>query len=227
MKYFGEGLSEQHKELGKIIRIKKSFEDAVRLFLTLHEKLHLSVVTDSEPNEVDGLIGDLQPHEYRIMPTAKDETVAWALWHISRIEDMTMSILVGCTDELFDHRWKERMNAPISDTGNVLTDDEIMQLSKDSNITELLAYRNAVGKRSRDIVESLKADDMRRKVSPTGLDKIRALCGVTEHENSLWLLDYWGSKDVAGLLLMPPTRHLVMHLNDCCIQKHHLRVSFF
>jgi len=90
--------------------------------------------------EVDGLIGDMLPQEFRIMPSVKDDTIAWALWHISRIEDMTMSILVGCTDELFDLHWKEKMGATISDTGNALTDEEVMQLSKALNRYKFTVY---------------------------------------------------------------------------------------
>ena len=216
MKYFGEGLGEQHKELVRMIRKKDKFEEVIELFLALHAKLHQSIISNSKPNEVDKLLGGLSPQAYSIMPTAKDETIAWALWHIARIEDITMNILVGCTEQVFDHQWKTKMNAPISDTGNALSDDEIMLLSRTLNIIELLEYRRAVGKRTREIIKTLSASDMKRKVSKDNLEKVLLVGGVTEEETSIWLLDYWGGKDVAGLLLMPPTRHLIMHFNDCC-----------
>ena len=63
------------------------------------------------------------------MPTSKDETIAWVLWHIARIEDLTMGILVAGDGQLFDTGWKRRINLPVSDTGNALSDDGIMQLS--------------------------------------------------------------------------------------------------
>ena len=86
MKYFGAGLSESHKELNRIIRKPELIEQTKELFLEIHGKLHLSVVSGNERNEVDELVGDLREDEYAIMPTAKDETIAWVLWHISRIE---------------------------------------------------------------------------------------------------------------------------------------------
>ncbi len=91
------------------------------------------------------------------------------------------------------------------------------------NIEKLIAFRNAVGKRTQDIVKSLSVEDMQRKVSAEGLEVIAQLGGVTSEEDSQWLLDFWGTKDVAGLLLMPPTRHVIMHLNDCCKWKQHIR----
>jgi hypothetical protein len=46
--------------------------------------------------------------------------------------------------------------------------------------------------------------------------------GVTEHKDSVWLLDFWGKKTVAGILLMPITRHQIVHLNDCIKLKERL-----
>ncbi|EQE04021.1 hypothetical protein [Clostridioides difficile] len=48
-------------------------------------------------------------------------------------------------------------------------------------------------------------------------------------EDSIWLLDFWGNKDIAGILLMPPTRHVILHLNDCCKWKEyfHTKKKFY
>ena len=67
MKYFGEGLSEQHKKLQHMIR--KEQELAKELFLSLHAALHASAVSEMPCNEVDALLQDLQEYEYAIMPT--------------------------------------------------------------------------------------------------------------------------------------------------------------
>jgi len=216
MKYFGEGLSEKHKELNQIIRRADKIEQSKELFLELHARLHLSEISNTEHNEVDALIGDLMNNEYAIMPTAKDETIAWVIWHIARIEDLTMAILVAGEEQLFNDEWKQKLNSPITDTGNALCDNEIINLSKSLVVQELLNYRNEVGKRTRQIVKSLLIDAIRRKVSPQGLDKILLEGGVTKQEESIWLLDFWGKKDIAGILLMPPTRHVMLHMNDCC-----------
>lgn len=174
MKYFGDGLSEQHKELNRIIRKAAELERSRTLFLDIHAKLNLSIVSNTEKNEVDNLLYDLSRNEYAIMPTSKDETIAWVLWHIVR---------------------------------------------------ELIDYRNAVAKRTRDIVSNLNAVDLKRKVCVADLDTILSVGGVTLHENSKWLLDFWGKKDVAGLLLMPSTRDVMLHLNDCCKWKVYIRTK--
>lgn len=223
MKYFGNELSELHKELNSIIRKPDELEEAKLSFFELHSKLHLSSITETEQNDVDILLNDLRRSEYCIMPSSKDETIAWVLWHITRIEDLTMNILVANREQVFDDKWKVQLNVSISDTGNALSDDEIMELSCQLNIKKLIAYRNAVGKSTRDIVKSLSPEDMKRKVSKQGIEAIKQAGGVTNQEDSLWLLDFWSKKDVAGLLLMPPTRHVIMHLNDCCKWKQRIR----
>jgi len=225
VKYFGEGLSEKHKELNSIIRQSNKIEQTKKTFLEIHAKLHLSKISSTIPNEVDSLISDLCDNEYAIMPTSKDETIAWVLWHIARIEDITMGILVADGDQLFNEAWRKAMNISVTDTGNAQTDDEIMNLSKSINVEELLNYRNKVGNRTREIVSELTPDDMKRKIPSRALEKILCEGGVTRQENSIWLLDFWGKKDVPGILLMPPTRHVMLHLNDCCKWKEYIRAN--
>lgn len=193
--------------------------------MKIHAKLHLSEISNTEKNEVDKLINDLNRDEYAIMPTNKDETIAWVLWHITRIEDLTVNMLVAQKEQIFDEQWKERLSVSITDTGNALSDDEIMDLSKSINIDELLCYRNEVAKNTIEVVKDLKAEDMKRKVCPIDLERILATGGVTKHEDSIWLLDFWGNKDISGILLMPPARHVILHLNDCCKWKEHFRTK--
>ena len=196
MKYFGHGLSEQHKELNSIIRKSSETQRSKDLFLQIHAKLHPSVVSDTDRNEVDNLLCDLKQNEYAVMPTRKDETIAWVLWHIARIEDLTMNILVAREEQVFNQDWRERLNSRITDTGNALTDDEIMELSRTINTEQLICYRNAVAHKTRDIIRSLSAADLKRRVRQDDIDKILSVGGVTQQENSIWLLDFWGKKSL-------------------------------
>nr|WP_308624196.1 DinB family protein [uncultured Eisenbergiella sp.] len=223
MKYFGEGLSEKHKELNRIIRNKDKLPEAKKLFLEIHEKLFPSEMTGGSETQVDGLFRDLTDREYAIMPSSKDETIGWAVWHIARIEDLTMNMLVGRREQIFNQDWKQRIQVSVTDTGNAMQDEEIMALSKEMNTPELLKYRCEVGRRTRSLVQSLTPEDMRRNTAEEDLDRILEAGGVTRQEESFWLLDFWGKKDVAGLLLMPPTRHVMLHLNDCFRWKEAIR----
>ncbi len=208
--------SARHKELGSIIRKPDFFPKAVEMVLSLHEELHTSKVGNSEnENNIDALFKDLKQNEYAVMSSPKAETIAWAVWHLARIEDITMNLLVNNGPQVFNAAWQDRMQISLIDTGNAMTDTEIIEFSKQINPPELLNYRDAVGIKSRDIVRHLTADDMKRKISPDGVKRILNEGGVTEQADSIWLLDFWGKKDAAGIILMPLTRHQTLHLNDC------------
>lgn len=225
MKHISNELSEQHKELIKIIRKKDKFDEAIKLFLDIHSQLHSNAISCDKSNYINPLINDLKENEYKIMPNKTDETIVWALWHIARIEDLTMNVLIADEKQIFNDDWKIKMNTNVSDTGNAMTDDEIMKLSKDMCIEELLKYRDAVGLRTQEIVNNLNPEDIKKTIPRERLDKIVDIGGLTEHKDSIWLLNYWGDKDYAGLLLMPPTRHLIMHINDCYNLKEAIRTK--
>ena len=46
---------------------------------------------------------------------------------------------------------------------------------------------------------------------------------ITINSLTMWLPDYWGKKDIVGILLMPPTRHAILHLHECGAFKYHIR----
>jgi hypothetical protein len=206
----------KNARLREIVGIPECIDEAIGLTLKLHGIVHASSVSGSSGPTYSGEVFDgIEKSSYSIMPTKKDVTLAWNVWHITRIEDLVANLLIAGGHQVFDGEWKIRLNAIAADTGNAMTDGEIIALSQNLNIDQLFAYRNAVGQKTRSIVSGLTAKDLKRKVTPDGTDQILRQGGVTEHPDSVWLLDFWGRKTIAGLLLMPITRHQIVHLNDC------------
>ena len=148
------------------------------------------------------------------MPTVKDVTIAWNIWHITRIEDITVNILIQNVEQILNEEWLRCLNISVYDTGNAMSDDEIISFSRSVNMAEVRNYRNAVGTKTKNMLEKLLPSDMKRRVKRENIDRILAEGGVTEHKDSVWLLDFWGRKNIAGILLMPVTRHQIGHLND-------------
>ena len=191
------------------------FDEAVRLCLELHGSVHAAEVSCADlPTLFDELWSGLTRIAFETMPTEKDVTIAWNIWHITRIEDLTVNILISDSSQVLNDEWLKKLGAAVSDTGNAMTDDEILDLSHSLDKDELRKYRIAVGKRTREVVSSLSVTDMKRKMKPESVQRILKEGGVTEHNDSIWLLDFWGKKTVAGILLMPITRHQIMHISD-------------
>lgn len=201
--------------LKEIILKEENFSEASRLLSDMHSTVHDSAVYKTQPTYMDEIWNNMDEKTFCTMPTVKDATPAWDIWHITRIEDITANILIAQSGQVLDGRWQKGLNTSVKDTGNAMTDEEILSLSAELSMDGLRQYRNAVGERTKDIIGSLKHEDMRRAVNKADLARILEEGGVTSQSDSIWLLDFWGRKNVAGLLLMPVTRHQVVHLNDC------------
>ena len=203
-------------QLRELLGDKNTFGQAMALLLRMHALLHTREVSgDGEQTVMDMVWEGLVDDAFQTMPTPEDVTVAWNIWHITRIEDLTANLLIADRDQVLDEQWQKRLHTAIKDTGNAMTDPEILSFSGEVDKTVLKEYRNAVGARTREIITSLTHNDLARKFIKRQTDRIVQEGGLTIHPDSIWLRDFWGRKNVAGILLMPITRHQMGHLNDC------------
>lgn len=211
--------------LKELITKKEYFEEMRQLLLLMHSLVHSKqVYAGSTDTFMDEIWEGLTDKAFRTMPTAKDDTVAWNVWHITRIEDLTANYLIAGREQVLDQEWHERLHTKVADTGNSMTDEEILQFSNEVDKEALYEYRNAVGGRTKEIIEALKPEDMKRKVSKDGIEAIARSGGVLEHPDAVRLLDFWGRKTVAGIIQMPITRHQIVHLNDSARLKKRIKV---
>lgn len=206
--------NERQQELRRMLTCSTGSQQAIELFLEQHTQLHSGQLAGAENNSFDDdLWIGLGPPDARRIPRNSQHSIAWLIWHMARIEDVTMNILVaGSPQVLRQETWSERLKVTIEDTGNALDAAEIAGLSDAIDITALREYRLAVGKRTQDIVHQLQPGDLKKRVGQDRLRQILAEGAV--NEKSIGLLDYWGGLTIAGLLLMPPTRHNFIHLNE-------------
>lgn len=190
------------KKLRSIIKDQSCFAQTKELLLRLHE-----FACD------DYFLMVCDHGEHVIMPFQKDATIAWNLWHITRIEDMVVSRLIYHREEIFE-QWQEKLNTSYRDTGNAMTDEEIVDLSKQLNFDQLMEYRKAVGYQTKEMIRNLKYSDLFVKVRKEDIRRLAVTGSVSQHPDAIWLLDFWSKKDVSGLLLMPILRHPFVHLFD-------------
>jgi len=208
--------NEDLKHLKEIILKKDKIEEAKDLFLSLHSKVHSQQMSAiGEKTFEDELWEGMDENKFKKGTNEKGRTVAYGIWHCTRIEDITMNILVNEGNQVLNKgTWKDKIGSTITDTGNTLNKEEILEFSKTINMEELRKYRIAVGRATRDIVKNLEPEDMRRRFSESQLQRIIDEGAVLDLEGSRWLIDFWGKKNVAGILLMPCTRHHMVHLNE-------------
>jgi len=134
---------------------------------------------------------------------------------MTRIEDITANILIADDIQVINSdNWLDKMNVTVCDAGNAMSDEEINDFSSAINMKELRNYRIAVGRKTREIIKHLQVKDMKRRMEAKSLKRIFDEGGVLHAEGSEWLVDFWGRKNVVGILLMPITRHQIVHIND-------------
>jgi len=204
------------KELRKIILKPDKIQESKSLALSLHSMVHLSIMSGVDKKTFeDELWEGLDENTFRTSQNQKGRTIAYGIWHCTRIEDITMNLLVAGDKQIFNReKWQEKINSNITDTGNAMSEDDIMEFSKNINMEELKNYRIEVGRRTRGIVENLSTQDMKRNFDKHRLQRILDERAVLDVKASNWLIDLWGRKNVAGIILMPMTRHQVIHINE-------------
>lgn len=196
---------------------------AIVLFLAQHAATHAAGMAPSGLwSFADEALVGLDEAAMRHIPPDGEHSIAWILWHLARIEDVTMNLLVAGSPQIFSRDgWSERLKAGIRHTGNAMEVESVARLGQTVDIEALQAYRMAVGRRTREIARQLEPQQLKQKVDPARLQTICAQGAVLAGAGEI--VTYWGGRTIAGLLLMPPTRHNFLHLNEALRIRQKLR----
>ena len=215
------GNHQQHL-LQRALSLPEKHPEYSTLFLSQHAQVHSSKMSyTGKWSFEDEILNGMDDLSLRLIPPKGEHSVAWILWHLARIEDVTMNILVAGSKQLLDQEgWLDKMGTNIKDTGNAASMEKITRLSQTLDFNNLLAYRIAVGQRTRQIVSQLTPNELRQKVQPDRIIQIRLTGSIVASADEV--LNYWSKRTIAGLLLMPPTRHCFLHLNEALRIKHTL-----
>ncbi len=209
-----KSLNKQQTQLRTMMMDSGQHEKAMALFMTQHAALHSAKVTSPETVSLeDVILDDITEGQMRHIPPGGEHSVAWAIWHIARIEDIAMNILVADGPQVFvEGDWPDQLNVSLRDSGNAMDAQAVAFLSDTIDLSVLRAYRVAVGRRTREIVSGLQPNDLKQKVQISCLERVREEGAVVEAASDI--VDYWGKRTIAGLLLMPASRHNLVHLNE-------------
>lgn len=198
------------------------------LSLEVHAMVHPAEISGSSEKTIADYVLDymLKGNQNALVPRedydvdlhyAGTRTVpmCWQFWHTYRIEDLVSNILMASQNQIFNEKWREKIGSSISDTGNALELDEAIAFGKRINIDALHEYMIVVGKNTRSILENLTLEQIKSMVPYETVMRILEEGGVTTDFRSVWLLVYWGSLTIGGMILTPMTDHHMMHLPPC------------
>ncbi|MDE6293763.1 MAG: phage head-tail adapter protein [Clostridiales bacterium] len=199
--------SELNKSIQNNIGKKETFSIGIAELLSLRNSLM---------DALNSLRTELRDEQFSACPFINtngyhNKTIAYSIWHVFRIEDIVAHSVINDSEQVFfANDYSRRMNAPITTTGNELEKEQIVEFSRDLNIDELYNYAKQVKASTEDYLNKLSFEDLRTK--PTGNREKIENVSVAMNEYAEWLIDYWFYKDIKGLILMPFSRHWIMHI---------------
>lgn len=204
-------MNREWSELNKTVQLQlkkeETFAQGIETLLNLRQTLMDELLHIKEELDWD---------DFSSMPFPKaagyhSKTIAYSVWHIFRIEDIVANSLIRQDKEVFCS-FREKIGAPIITTGNELVGQEIVDFSKSLDLDVLYEYALAVKESTDTLLKSLSYHDLKRKFDDTDKERLRALQVVSTDESACWLIDFWCGKNLRGLLQMPFSRHLIMHI---------------
>ena len=201
--------SGMNREMQTLLAKKATFSEGIGRLLELRKSLFVQItqIVDTFPEKA-----------FDQMPFAGAEgyhskTLAYSIWHIFRIEDIVAhEMIAGDRQVFFEGGYAETIGSPIITTGNELKGNEIADFSRRLNVKDLYRYARDVMDSTDRILKELEFVDLKRKFGEETETKLRKTGCVSEDESADWLIGYWCSKDVAGLIRMPFSRHWIMHV---------------
>ncbi|MFA9375291.1 MAG: phage head-tail adapter protein [Lachnotalea sp.] len=204
--------SELNKSVQLQIKKKETFTQGINTLLVLRKKLMQQMQQFKDKLSVD----DFSTMPYINANGYHSKTIAYSLWHIFRIEDIVVHSLISDDEQIFfEYNYQKRTKSQTITTGNELVKEQIGNFSKQLCIDELYQYITDVDKSTTKILKSLTFDNMKIKITEDKKRNLQMLNVVSKDENAYWLIDYWCSKDIRGLIQMPFSRHWIMHVEAC------------
>jgi hypothetical protein len=131
--------------------------DLLTFFLNQHAAVHASDVS-GRVFAAQRIFSEASDDQMRIRPGKGLNSLVWLLWHMARTEDAAVNPVVAGRDQVLDDAWMQRMNVPWRIIGTGMTDDEVTAMSARADVAAVRAYRSAVARRTREVVQALRPE---------------------------------------------------------------------
>ena len=132
--------------------------DARDLFLAQHSGVHSAAVGGNKASGSERAFA-VTDEQMRVRRREDLNSLGWLMWHIARAEDIMVNAVLAGRAQVFDEAWQRRLNIARRDFGIGMTSPEVSELTGRIDLGALREYRDAVGRRTREIVGAFRAED--------------------------------------------------------------------
>ncbi len=189
--------------------------NSVDFFLLAHAMSHSGELVGADDDAYfyeDRAIRQLNEDHLRLRPQGLN-SIAWIIWHIARTEDFAANVLIASRPQVLDEKdWPGRLKVSRRDIGTGMTSDEVSKLSATIDIPSVRAYRLAVGRRTREIAQTLPSGQWAIKIDASRIRRVVSE-GVFRPE-APWLDSWFGGRPLAWVLSWQCLGHSNMHLGQ-------------
>ena len=114
--------------------------------------------------EVSGVLSGIDPRHLDWRPDPEANTIAWLIWHLTRVEDDHLAGAFGVPQLWDSEGWEERFSLPYpaGETGYGMSAADVGRLSVPAEL--LSGYHEAVAERTATLVSGMGAVDLERIV---------------------------------------------------------------
>jgi hypothetical protein len=148
--------------------------DARQLFLTQHAAVHSAAVGGNPMSAAERTFAGLTDEQMRVRPRDDLNSLAWLMWHIARTEDVFVNGVLAGQSPVFDDAWMKRLGITRREIGTGMTSAEVSELTRQIDVGALREYRDAVGRRTREIVAGFKDQDWQGEVAADAVERMAA-----------------------------------------------------
>ncbi len=190
--------------------------DFRELFLTQHARTHAAKVGRPDLSTQDLVLRDVTDEQMRLRPQSGFNSLAWLLWHMTRAEDVGMNVVIAERPQVLDEgAWLPHMNILRRDVGTGMTEPEVDELNERINLDALLAYRVAVGLRTREIIRDLQPEVLDEVIDAALVQRARDERAFGP--NAEWVPERWEGKIKAFTLSWTVLGHSLFTLGECYV----------
>lgn len=162
----------------------------------------------------------------RARPHERVNSIAWNLWHLTRVEDAGLNRFVTNGVQVFDEgEWAKRLRISWRHHGSGMSFAEVDELDRLIDLGALQAYSAAVQARTREIVSRLRMEDLDAVMER---DYLRALLldeGLA-HPSALGLVDNYLGWTRGKCLMNFGLTHPYQHVGEIGVIATLLGVNF-
>ncbi|HSE04007.1 MAG TPA: DinB family protein [Methylomirabilota bacterium] len=186
--------------------------DARDLLLDEHGRMHTSAVAGEKANLADRTFGGLSDEQMRVRPREDLNSLAWLMWHIARAEDIFANVILSGRNQVVDDSWLARLKISRRDFGIGMTKPEVAELTTGVDVAALRDYRDAVGRRTQEMIRGFGSVDFQGELQAAALEKAVAL-GCFGPKGEMVAKAFTGRPRV-GILGGLLVTHSAMHMGE-------------